>query len=212
MPSFHSILLTAAITIALAACAPTAPKSETQKPAGVATATATAAAENPFFAASTLPYQAPPFDRIKDSDFQPAIEEGMRRQIAEVDRIAGQPDAPTFDNTIVAMERTGTLLTRVSKVFSALTGANTNDTLQKVQREEAPKLAAHRDAIYLDAKLFARVKTLYDQRATLGLDAESARLVERYYRAFVRAGAQLCAADQTQRRALNTAPSTRSTA
>jgi peptidyl-dipeptidase Dcp len=212
MPSFHSILLTAAITIALAACAPTAPKSETQKPAGVATATATAAAENPFFAASTLPYQAPPFDRIKDSDFQPAIEEGMRRQIAEVDRIAGQSDAPTFDNTIVAMERTGTLLTRVGKVFSALAGANTNDTLQKVQREEAPKLAAHRDAIYLDAKLFARVKTLYDRRATLGLDAESTRLVERYYRAFVRAGAQLSAADQTKLRELNKEQSTLSTA
>jgi peptidyl-dipeptidase Dcp len=212
MPSFHSILLTAAITIALAACAPTAPKSETQKPAGVATATATAAAENPFFAASTLPYQAPPFDRIKDSDFQPAIEEGMRRQIAEVDRIAGQSDAPTFDNTIVAMERTGTLLTRVGKVFSALAGANTNDTLQKVQREEAPKLAAHRDAIYLDAKLFARVKTLYDRRATLGLDAESTRLVERYYRAFVRAGAQLSAADQTTLRELNKEQSTLSTA
>jgi len=212
MPRFRPILLTVAFSLAIAACAPTAPKGETQEPAAAATTTAAAAAENPFFAASTLPYQAPPFDRIKDSDFQPAIEEGMRRQIAEVDRIAGQPDAPTFDNTIVAMERTGTLLTRVSKVFSALTGANTNDTLQKVQREEAPKLAAHRDAIYLDAKLFARVKTLYDRRATLGLDAESARLVERYYRAFVRAGAQLSAADQTKLRELNKEQSTLSTA
>jgi len=196
----------------LAACAPTAPKSETQNPANVAALSATAAAENPFFVASTLPYQAPPFDKIKDSNFQPAIDEGMRRQIGEVDRIANQGDAPTFDNTIVALERTGTLLTRVSKVFSALTGANTNDTLQKIQRDEAPKLAAHRDAIYLDAKLFARVKTLYGRRETLGLDAESTRLVERYYRTFVRSGAELSAADQAKLKELNKEQSTLSTA
>jgi peptidyl-dipeptidase Dcp len=201
--------LSFAIAIVLAACAPASPKNSA---APAATTAAPAIAENPFFAASTLPYQAPPFDRIKDSDFQPAIEEGMRRQIAEVDKIAGQSDAPTFDNTIVALERTGALLTRVSKVFSALTGANTNDTLQNVQREEAPKLAAHRDAIYLNGRLFARVKVLYAQRETLGLDAESRRLLERYYRTFVRSGAELSAADQSKLRDLNKEQSTLSTA
>ncbi len=210
MPFFRPIVLTVAIVTALSACAPP-PKSETQKPASVAAVSATVAAENPFFAASTLPYQAPPFDKIKDGDFQPAIEEGMRRQIAEVDTIASQGDTPTFDNTIVALERTGALLTRVSKVFSALTGANTNDTLQKIQREEAPKLAAHRDAIYLNAKLFARVKSLYAQRDALGLDAESKRLLERYQRAFVRAGAELSAADQAKLKELNKEQSTLST-
>src|SRR5258705_8110064 len=99
-------------------------------------------ATNPFFEKSTLPFQAPPFDKIKDTDFQPAIEEGMKRQLAEVVKIAEQADPPTFENTIVAMERTGDVLTRASKVFFALTQANTNDTLQKVQNDEAPRLAA----------------------------------------------------------------------
>ena len=209
MRSFRHACLSLVIAAAVAACAPDAPKTETPTPA---TAAAPAAAENPFFAKSALPYQAPPFDKIKDGDFQPAIEEGMKQQLAEVAKIANQPDAATFDNTIVALERTGTLLTRVNKVFSALAQANTNDTLQKVQREEAPKLAAHRDAIFLDAKLFARVKAVYTQRAALGLDAESTRLVERYYRAFVRAGAELSPADQDRLREFNKEQSTLSTA
>ena len=127
----------------------------------------------------------------------------MRQQLAEVEKIAEQSEPPTFDNTIVAMERTGALLTRVSKVFGALVQANTNDTLQKVQQAEAQKLAAHRDAIYLNPKLFARVKALYAQRDALGLDAESRRLLERYNRAFVRAGAELSPPDQAQLRELN---------
>ncbi len=195
----RSIGLGLAIGIAVAACAPTAHKNETQKP-GAATP---APAENPFFAVSTLPYQAPPFDKIKDADFQPAFDEGMKQQLAEVGKIADQAEAATFDNTIVAMERTGALLTRVSKVFFSLSQANTNETLQKVQQEQAPKLAAHRDAIYLNGKLFARVKSLYVQRDKLGLDAESKRLVERYYRAFVRSGAELSAADQASLRESN---------
>jgi peptidyl-dipeptidase Dcp len=157
--------------------------------AGVATA-------NPFFAASALPFQAPPFDRIKDADYQPAIEEGMQRQRAEIDAIANDPAAPTFANTLEAMERSGALLTRVSKVFFNLTQSNTNDTLQKVETEEAPRLAAHQDAIFMNPKLFARVKTLYDGRASLGLGADATFLVERYYRNFVRAGARLSDADQ----------------
>ncbi|MCU1230604.1 MAG: peptidyl-dipeptidase Dcp, partial [Acidobacteria bacterium] len=100
-----------------------------------ATTSNTAATANPFFTASTLPFQAPPFDRIKDSDYQPAIEEGMRQELAEIATIANSSEPPTFTNTIEAMERTGTLLTRVVKVFSALSGSNTNDTIQKVEAE-----------------------------------------------------------------------------
>ncbi|MBS0568206.1 MAG: M3 family metallopeptidase [Proteobacteria bacterium] len=158
---------------------------------------------NPFAEPSKLPFEAPPFDKIRDGDFQPAIEEGMRRQIAEAKRIADNPQPATFDNTLVALEKTGALLTRVNRVFSALAQANTNDILQRVQKEEAPKLAAHSDAIFLDAKLFARVKSVYDRRAGLGLDAESLRLTERYYRLFVRAGALLSAADQERLRGYN---------
>src|SRR3954453_18131528 len=103
---------------------------------------------NPFLTESSLPYQAPPFDKIKDSDFKPALEEGMKEQYAEIHKIADDPAAPTFDNTFVAMEKSGQLLTRVKNVFDVLTGANTNPQLQKVQEEVAPKLAANQDAIY----------------------------------------------------------------
>src|SRR5216684_332983 len=160
-------------------------------------------ARNPFFEKSSLPFQAPPFDRIKDSDFQPAIEEGMKRELAEVQAIANNAEAPTFANTIEAMERSGEMLRRVQRVFGGLTQSNTNPGLQKTQSAMAPKLAAHRDAIVLDPKLFARIKSLYDRRATLGLDAESKFLVERYYKNFIRAGAQLNEADKTALRALN---------
>jgi peptidyl-dipeptidase Dcp len=158
---------------------------------------------NPFFAPSTLPFHAPPFDRIKNDDFQPAIEAGMAQQEDEVKVIADNPDDPTFDNTIVALEKSGQLLDRVMAVFDGVTGANTNDTLQKVKTIEAPKLAAHRDFIYLNTKLFARVAVIYKQRATLKLDPESLRLVERYNDDFVHAGANLSEADKTELRKLN---------
>src|SRR5437868_6066950 len=158
---------------------------------------------NPFSAPSALPFQAPPFDKITDADYQPAIDEGMKQHLAQVQNIANNPDAPTFANTIEAMERSGAMLTRVQRVFGALTQSNTNPTLQKIQSEEAPKLAAHRDAIYLDPKLFARVKTIYDQRSSLNLDPESKQLVERNYLEFVRSGALLSDADKTTLRALN---------
>ena len=158
---------------------------------------------NPFANASTLLYQAPQFDKIHNEDFQPAIEEAMRVQLAEVAKIAADTAAPTFDNTIVALEKTGLLLTRANNVFQALTQANTNDTIQKVQTDLAPKLAAHSDAIHLNAPLFARIKTLYDTRATLKLESGQDFLVERYYKDFIRAGAQLSAPDQTKLRALN---------
>src|SRR5918995_665109 len=127
---------------------------------------------NPFARASALPYQAPPFDRIRDADYQPAIEEGMRRQRGEFDSIARQKAQPTFENTIVALERSGVLLTRVLKVFGAVVQANTNDTLQQIQIEEAPKLAAQSDARYLNPRLFQRVQSVYDRRTSLNLNPE----------------------------------------
>ena len=158
---------------------------------------------NPFAAPSPLLYQAPAFDRIRNTDFQPAIEEGMRQQLAEVAAIVHETAAPTFDNTIVALERSGRLLQRVQRVFDALTSANTNDTLQRIEEAVAPRLAAHRDAIFLDDTLFRRIKSFYDRRDSLGLDSLQRRLVERYYRDFVRAGALLSDADKARLRALN---------
>ena len=158
---------------------------------------------NPLLTASPLSFQAPPFDQIRDSDYQPALEEGMRQHLAEVEAIANQGEAPTFDNTLVALERSGALLTRAAKVFFALTAANTDDTLQAVETAVAPQLAAHHDAVYLNDKLFQRVKSLYERRDQLALSPEQKFLVERYYRDFVRAGAQLDDADKTRLRALN---------
>ncbi|WP_366919497.1 M3 family metallopeptidase [Hydrocarboniphaga sp.] len=162
---------------------------------------ATAAAPapvNPLTVLSPLPYHYPQFDKFKDEDFMPAFEIGMKEGRAEIDRIANNPEAPSFDNTIVAMERSGQTLARVSAIFFNLTGANTNDTLDKIEADISPRLSAYNDAINLDPKLYARVKTLYDGRAQLGLDAESARLLERYTINFVRAGAQLSDADKKQ--------------
>ncbi len=158
---------------------------------------------NPFYAPSTLPFQAPPFDKIKDEDFQPAIEAGIAQQQAEIQAIANSPEPPTFDNTIVAMEKTGQLLDRVSAVFEGVTGANTNPTLQKVKTIEAPKLAAHQDFILLNTKLFARIAAIYKQRASLHLDPESLRLVEHDYDEFVHAGANLSETEKTELRKLN---------
>src|SRR5262249_32633754 len=164
---------------------------------------ATFSPTNPFYSASPLQFESPPFDKIHDSDYQPAIEEGMKKQLAEIEAIASQTEAPTFANTIEAMERTGVLLTRVTKVFFNLAQSNTNETIQKIRAEEAPRLAAHQDAIYLNAKLFARVKTLYDSRTSLGLDPEAAYLLDQYYKNFVRAGALLSDPDKATLRSLN---------
>ena len=196
------VAMTAAITTLSAGAEPVKTPEPAAKPA--------TAAANPFFRASTLQYQAPPFDKITDADFQPAIEEGMKQQIAEIEKIANQPDAPTFANTIEAIERSGALLTRSAKVFFALAQANTNPDLQKAQVELAPRLAAHRDAIYLNAKLLARVNAIYDQRDKL--DPADKFLTERYHRDFVRAGALLSDADKTALRALNSEESQLQTA
>ncbi len=167
---------------------------------------------NPFYAASPLPYQAPPFDRIKDADYQPAIEAGMAQQRVEIDAIANNAEAPTFENTLVAMERSGQLLGRVTQVFGAVAQANTNPVLEKVQEAEAPKLAAQNDYIYLNPKLFARVQAVYDQRASLGLDPESQRLLDWDYLQFVKAGAKLNEADKAKLKKLNEEESVLSTA
>ena len=158
---------------------------------------------NPFYAPSTLPFQAPPFDKIKDEDYQPAIEAGMAQQQAEIQAIADNPDGPTFDNTIVAMEKSGLLFNRANAAFDGVTGANTNPTLQNVKTTEAPKLAAHQDFIYLNTKLFARVAAIYKQRNALKLDPESLRLLEHTSDQFVHAGANLSEADKTELRKLN---------
>ncbi len=158
---------------------------------------------NPLLTKSPLPYQLPPFEQIKDEHFAPAFELGMAEELKEVEAIANNPAQPTFDNTIVALERTGELLGRASRAFGILTASLTNPNLQKLETALSPKFAAHRDAIRLNAPLFARIAALYDARATLGLDAESARLLDRYYKDFVRSGAKLSEADKTRLRALN---------
>ncbi|HEV2679107.1 MAG TPA: peptidyl-dipeptidase Dcp [Rhodanobacter sp.] len=215
---FRLRLIVIATTMALAACsqppngAATSPATTASTAASSTAPVATAMTSNPFFSASTLPFQAPPFDKIKDTDYQPAIDEGMKQHLAEIEKIANNPDAPTFENTYVAMEKSGVMLNRVMAVFNAVTGANTDDALQKVQEDEAPKLAAHQDAINLDSKLFQRVETIYNQRDTLKLDPESARLVEVVYRNFVHAGAKLSDADKAKLKDLNKEESTLSTA
>ncbi|HEY8832060.1 MAG TPA: M3 family metallopeptidase [Gemmatimonadaceae bacterium] len=187
----------AALAIGVIGCAPAATQTgSTQLPIAVT-------GSNPLFVESTLPFHAPRFDLIRNEDYQPALEEGMRQQLAEIDAIAKQTAPPTFDNTIVAMEKSGALLTRTAKTFFGVIGANTNDTLQKVQEIEAPKLAAHSDAIYLNDQLYRRVKSIYDRRASSNFNPEQTVLVDRYNRDFVRAGANLSEADKTRVRALN---------
>jgi len=158
---------------------------------------------NPFFAPSTLPLHAPAFDKIKNSDYQPAFEAGMKQRLEEIKKIANNPAAPTFANTLVAMEKTGLLLTRVQETFDVLAGAYTNPELQKVEEEEAPKLAANGDEIYLNTKLFKRIEAIYTKRAQLKLDAESKRLLDVYYENFVLAGARLSETDKEKLKKLN---------
>ncbi|HEX2724168.1 MAG TPA: peptidyl-dipeptidase Dcp [Gemmatimonadaceae bacterium] len=189
----------------LTACAPAA-----QQSTGTTAVTPAAgvpapglSASNPFAAPSTLPYQAPDFRRIHNADYMPAFDAGMKQQLAEIDAITSQSAAPTFENTIVPMENSGAVLTRVSKVFNAITSAHTSDSLQKIQEEVAPRLAAHGDAIFLNDKLYQRVKSIYDRRASLGFSQEQKALVELYNRMFVRAGANLAESDKVKLRALN---------
>jgi peptidyl-dipeptidase Dcp len=163
---------------------------------------------NPFFAPSTLPFHAPPFDKIKDADYQPAVEAGMAQELAEMRRIADSTAPPTFENTFVAMEKGGRLLDRALAAFRAVSQADTNPTLQDVKSALAPEIAAHDDAIHLDKKLFERIAAVYEHRAALKLDPESLRLVEVTYDEFVHAGAKLSDPDKAQLKKLNEEAST----
>lgn len=167
--------------------------------------------DNPFATESSLPYGLPPFDRITDEHFAPAFDAGLAEHAAEIEAIARNPEPPSFDNTIVALERSGQLLRRVSMVFFNLTSSDTNPTRQRLQAELAPRLAAHSDAIHLNPALFARVRELYERRDSLGLDPEAAWLLERVYTDFQRAGAGLPESDQARLRKLNEELSTLST-
>ncbi|KKO44955.1 dipeptidyl carboxypeptidase II [Arsukibacterium ikkense] len=203
-----TLLATAIGTIfALSACSDnTAPTQVTTSPAAVESTEVSSS--NPFFQQSSLQYQAPDFNAINDDHFLPAFAEGMARHMAEVEAIANNPAAPTFDNTLVALEKSGEMLTRVSRVFYNLTGTDSNEQRRAIQSELAPKMAVHSDNINLNPALFARIKTIYDNRNDLGLDAESVRLAEVYYERFVRAGAELTEQQKTAIRALNEEHST----
>ena len=190
--------LAAALAVALAVAAP----AYAQDAAMPETATATAPA-GPFAAPSPLSLNYPQFDKIKDSDFAPAFDRGMAEQLAEVRAIADNPEPATFDNTIIALEKSGQLLDRATSVFFNLVGTDTNDARQKLRAEYAPKFSAHGDAIALDPALFARIKSLYDKRDALGLDAQGQRLVERYYTDFVRGGANLSESDKAHLKDIN---------
>jgi len=161
-------------------------------------------ASNPLAAVSPLPFEAPQFDRIKDTDFQPAREAGMKQELSEYQAIANNPAAPSFDNTIAAMEKAGGLLARANTLFQNLVQANSTDELQKVNEAEAPRLQAHSDEILLNPKLFARVRALYRATNDLGLNDDQKFLLLRYYRRFVHAGAELSVRDKGKLRAVNT--------
>ncbi|PWE00177.1 peptidyl-dipeptidase Dcp [Marinilabilia rubra] len=158
---------------------------------------------NPLMKESKLPYGAPDFGAIEDSHFKPALEAGIEEKLAEIEAISNSSEAPTFENTFVALEKSGRTLDRVYGVFGMLTGANTNPTLQAVEEEMAPKMAGLSNAIYLNDQLFERVKTIYNQLDELDLDAESRRLVEYYYEKFELAGANLSADAKELMRQLN---------
>ena len=153
---------------------------------------------NPFFNEYQTPFQVPPFDEIKPEHFLPAIDEGIRQQMAEIDVIIKRSETPDFDNTIMAYDNSGELLSKVSKVFSNLNGANTNPQIQMLAREISPKLTQHGDNISLNPELFRKIKSVYDRRATLSLDADQLRVVEKIYHDFERGGANLSAQDQTK--------------
>jgi peptidyl-dipeptidase Dcp len=163
---------------------------------------------NPFYAPSTLPFHAPPFDKIKDADYAPAIEAGMAQQLAEVRAIAADPAPPTFENTFVPLEKSGRLLDRALQAFEGVTGADINPYLQDVKTALTPKLTAHQDAIYLDSRLFARISAIYAKRDAAGTDPEQKRLIEVTYDEFVHAGANLSSADKERLKKMNSEEST----
>ncbi|WP_412494990.1 M3 family metallopeptidase [Shewanella algae] len=190
------LALAVGATLAISGCS-------THNPQDTNLASAEATQSNPLFAKSTLQYQAPDFRLIKDEHFKPALEAGIAGHYQEVLAIANNPEKPTFANTIVALEKSGELLSRASSVFYNLTGSNSNPELRKIQGEMAPKMAAHSDNVNLNPELFARIDRLYSQRQQLGLSSEEVRLIEVYHQRFVLAGAKLTENEKAQIRALN---------
>ena len=166
-------------------------------------ATGAGSEANPLLTPSTLPYQLPPFDRIENAHYRPAFERGMAEHLTEIDAIIEVTEPATLENTLVPLERSGELLTRVENVFYILNSADTNDAMDEIRAEIAPMLAAHRDRILLNAELFERVEALYGQRDARDIDAESRRLIEEYYTDFVRAGAELSEAEKTRMQEIN---------
>ena len=203
LPSTHMITLpgfpiSAVLFLVVALAGPASAQQPTPGPAATGTPLA-----NPLLTESTLPYHLPPFDQIKDADFEPAYTQGMAEHLKEVAAIAGNAQPPTFENTVVALERSGRLLERVERTFSNLAAANTNPAIQTIESTMAPRLAAHADDIHLNAALFARLQSIYDQRDHLNLDPESKYLLERYEKDFVRAGAKLSDPDKAKLKAMN---------
>ena len=192
---------TAALASVLTAFAMQTQAASPTPPAGKEKPAATS--DNPLLVESTLPYKMPPFDKIKNEHFGPAYTAALAEHLKEVEEIANSKGEPTFENTLVTMERSGQTLERVENIFGNLAGAHTNPEIQKLEAEMAPKLSAHRDAIRLNSKLFARIQALHDKREQLKLDAESKYLLERYYKDFVRAGAKLSDADKEKLKAMN---------
>ena len=158
---------------------------------------------NPFFETYTTPYQVPPFHLIKNEHFKPAILEGIKKQEAEINAIVSNKQKPTFDNTVLAMENSGKLLSKVSTVFYNLNSANTNEEIQAIAKELAPRLSAHNDNIYLNDALFKRVKTIWDNQKNFKLNKEQAKILENLYKNFVRSGANLTEENKKRLREIN---------
>jgi len=186
------ILMLVAVGLIFTSCSKTA-----ETPA------AAPATDNPFFSEYDTPFKVPPFDIIKPEHFIPAYEKGMEQQKAEIEKLVNNSEAPTFDNTVVALDRSDKLLSEVSRIFSGLSGANTNDELKAIQKEMAPRLAAHRDEINLNKRLFERIKAVYEQRDELNLTDEQMYLLENIYKRYVRSGANLNDEDQAKLKKIN---------
>ena len=193
-----TLALAAALGLGVSACS-----ADSATPSDASEQSASFTQDNPFAVQSELPLQYPHFDRIRDEHFAPAFDAGMAEQLAEIDAIANNPEDPTFENTILALETSGETLGRATSVFFNLVGTDTNDTRRQLQADYSAKFAAHRDAISLNPDLFARIDALYNQRESLGLDAEGVRLVERYHTDFVRSGAALSDDEKARMKEIN---------
>lgn len=165
--------------------------------------TETKMSDNPFLATYDTPFGVPPFDKIENEHFKPAFEEGLKQHTAEIDSLIHVEEEPTFDNTIVALENSGKLLSNVSRVFYNLNSAHTNDEIQALAKDLAPKISAHWDEIYLNEQLFERVKSVYDRKAEFNLDKQDQRLLNETYKGFVRAGANLSDGDKEKLKEIN---------